>query len=177
MVSSCLARAGLSARHATRAASMRLDQFRSISLLHAAQEPVREVIARPVPAARPSFDGTRPPGLRAQHSRQRRHRSDLGLPDRQPWARPVIDDIGGGQLTGCDLFGDHGPRIGDDQRHIGRQKWFGGAPVMRLANSTRSSWSRSSGGLNSIRVPLVPVANPAAAAACRGIGLTSVLGF
>lgn len=45
----------------------------------------------------------------------------------------------------------------------------------RLANSTRSSWSRSSGGLNSSRVPLVPVANPAAAAACRGIRLAPSL--
>ena len=57
-------------------------------------------------------------GFQAKHSAEPRHRAQLRLPDRQPWRGLVLDDIGGGQLTGCDALGNDGPRVGGEQRQI-----------------------------------------------------------
>src|SRR6478672_1642187 len=124
MESSCLARVGLSARHATRARFNASRSNSSISLITLLQSEFAVIADRFVRLGGLRRHATA--RTQAQHSRERRQRPDLGLPDRQPWARPVIDDIGGGQLTARDPLGDDGFRVGGEQRNIGRQKMVRG---------------------------------------------------
>ena len=106
MLSICLARAGLSARHATRARS---SASRSISV-HLVSPPERDENNNSTGScASGDFRRHATAGTQGQHSRQRGDRPDRGLPDRQPWARLVVDDIGVGQLTGSRSFPERWP--------------------------------------------------------------------